>query len=191
MEEIGVAVNQVSSNYDNISENFLLSGQSGDIWIDQDSFIFAKRSVMNEVNFEFTAFFPAMREPDSGSQESGQIYGLMFRRSSEPDSNFVNCFTTFQGNEIVTDFRPVPGDHAEHGNMNEILDLAQGVWLKLKRQGNVFTCSYLDSFDDNNFVALDSVTMEMPPSFDVGVFLSTNNQGPSEVTFKYPSYRLL
>ena len=148
-------------------------------------------------------YFHLVDDPvDCPNEEESENYGSRRLNLGKARKNRKK---TFQGNKVGTDFRRLPGNDAEHGDMSGSLALfnAKCVWLKLTRLGNGFTCSYSYSrnkkgsplFPNENeghsFLALDSVTMEMPPYFYAGVFLSTNNQGPSEVTFKYPSYRLL
>jgi parallel beta-helix repeat protein len=156
-QDIGSPAVTGSTSYAN--GTFTLSGSGTDIWNSADQFQFA--SVPVSGNQTMVARVIAQSYTSGWAKA-----GLMFRSSTAANSAFIDVVQTPENGVVVC-------ARDASGNLTLIRGaaVADPVWLKLSRSGNVFTA--YDSVDGINWSVVGSVTITLPSAGLMGLAVTS------------------
>lgn len=141
---------------------FTISGGGADIWDNADGFQFAYRTMHGDGSV--VAHVTSLSDGDGWIKA-----GVMIRQKPAPDSQHAfACVTRDQGVSFqrrraaggASDHTPGPAAHAPY-------------WVKLARQGNLFTASA--SADGKDWAKVGEESIEMSPDVLVGLAVTAHN----------------
>jgi parallel beta-helix repeat protein len=149
---------------------FTVSGSGDDIWNSSDQFQFASTPVSG--NQTLIARLTSQSDTNVWAKA-----GVMFRSTSSASSAFVAVFQT-PGSGVNLMWR----DGSGNLNYVQAAGVSNPVWLKLVRNGNVFTG--FDSSDGVNWTQIGAVTISLPTTGLMGLAVcSHDNTQISTATF--------
>jgi len=149
---------------------FTVSGAGKDIWGESDSFFY----VHEQDRIDLTEFVLTVHVTDFHGTNPGQAWqkaGLMVRNTLDEDSQHASSLIT-SGNGYDFLFREATGGDTS-GKL--AADLSAPIWLRLQRDGDVFTGYW--SENANTWVQGDQSTVAMDASVYYGLAVSSRNQG--------------
>ncbi|WP_298769433.1 LamG-like jellyroll fold domain-containing protein [uncultured Shewanella sp.] len=136
-----------------------IQGSGNDIWNNQDDFYFLYKNITGNATIITKVHSIENTHPWAKA-------AIMFRETLASDS--VNVALDYSAHEhIAFQWRPVANNRSYYWGKN----VGTGpVWLKLQREGNLFTGYY--SFDGENWLQTTSKTVPMGESYYVGLAAS-------------------
>lgn len=151
-----------SAAYDSGADTFLIEAAGGDIGGARDAFHYVYRSVRGD--FEVVAKIKGI----VAEQDLGKV-GLMVRRGIEPFSQNISVLRS-NNMDLISMARMADGADTVTSEINNASDF----WLKLTRQGSVFSSYY--STDGLVWDLLNETTMNFPESVFVGMALTSQDK---------------
>ncbi|WP_157637979.1 T9SS type A sorting domain-containing protein [Flexithrix dorotheae] len=160
--DIGNVAATGDASYNN--GTFTLDGSGKDIWGNTDEFQFVYQSLNGDG--EIVAQVNSLTNTHSWAKA-----GVMIRESLDGNSKHAMSVITWS-NGVSFQRRTSTGSSSAS---TKIAGLSTPVWVKLSRNGNVFTSSY--SADGNNWTEIGNVNISMDTSAFVGLCLTSHNDG--------------
>ena len=144
-----------------------MTGGGRDIWSNEDSFFFAKVSILAS---DFTAV--VFTEDGFTNEDSYEWakFNLMVRDSMDPKSQqFSAVLSAERGVHAM--YRPSYGSLSYR--ISDYDNHRGGCWLKVTRSGDTFKAYYKPK-DENNYILLGEQTIEMEGAVEIGLGLSSH-----------------
>jgi chitodextrinase len=141
-----------------------VAGSGADIWETADAFHFAHKSVSTESSI--TAQVLAVENTHTWAKA-----GVMIRDTVQPGSTFAGVFLT-PGNGVTFHWRSGTSNSTNH---TTIYNLVAPRWVRLVRNGNVFSGFY--SSDGTTWITIQSVSLSMGSNAEAGLALTSHNNG--------------
>ncbi|MCC5789698.1 MAG: immunoglobulin domain-containing protein [Opitutales bacterium] len=148
----------------------LVTGSSGDIWNDADTFHYVYTTVTGEVDFRARI---ASLEGIDGDPYQWAKSGLMVRETASPGSRMA--LATFLGDARADIYyRTETNEDADRPGDRPQLEV--GYWMRIQRVGGTLTASY--SADGENWSSLEEQTIPMGEELTVGLAASSHDNQP-------------
>ena len=158
---------------------YTLTASGSDVWHSSDQFQFRSQKLLSDGEVVTRVDSLVRRHFWSKS-------GVMFRASSDADA--ANVFVFMRPDKRVgMQVRPAAGAASLNitNAQNITGDSTNFKWVKITRLGNTFSGYY--SIDGSNWIFINSVDVEMPIHTDVGLALTSHNNG-SLTTSEYSNF---
>ena len=152
----------VSGEADFLNGRFNLLASGSDIWETADAFHFASRTMVGDGNIMARVISVQYTDPWAKA-------GVMLRESDSPGAKYVFLGLTGQGGSVLQSRLTADGPSASVDGP----EAKPPHWLKLARNGNVFTGFV--STDGTNWVAAGSVTNTLSRKISAGLALTAHN----------------
>ncbi|MCB1122602.1 MAG: DUF1349 domain-containing protein, partial [Verrucomicrobiae bacterium] len=162
--DIGKVVVNGVAVFDPEKESYLVEASGGDIGHTQDAFHY--------VYHELSGDFEGVVKLDSlVAQEDWAKAGLMIRADLHPQSQYFALFMA-KNIGVVYQSRVTLGGESNWSKTDAIAD---PVWIKLTRTGNLFQAHY--SLNGTDWILQDEITMAFPESVLFGMAVTSHQEG--------------
>ncbi len=165
-QDIGGPAPAGMAAYDASSQTWTVSGSGNGIWGQSDQFNFVSESLTGDSTI--TALVSTQTDTNMSAKA-----GVMFRNSGSPGDMFADVVVT-PGNGVAFQWRGTAGASVQ--SSVAVTGVAAPVWVRLQRQGDLFTAYY--STDGNTWTQIgSSETIGVGSTALAGLAVSSNAAG--------------
>ncbi|UCG57918.1 MAG: hypothetical protein JSU70_00145, partial [Phycisphaerales bacterium] len=168
---------------DYCQEDIGVTAGGNDIWDNTDQFYYVYRSI--PVSGDFTAVVGVKSMDPYATAHEWAKAGIMARQNLEPGSPHAMVIRSLKSG-VALQGREIPNGGSWNNPLGGDYGPDDVVWLRLDRQGNVFTGSYLigDEMPPTRWTANSSHEVVIPPDILLGL-ATTSHQQERGITVEY------